>query len=600
MMHMNKKTGLIITAALALAIFFGTDGRAHAATMQASSPTGSYQIGDTIRVAVTVSSPSQAINAASGVLSFSTDKLQFISASKTGSIMTIWAEDPAYSASGSTGSVSFEGVVPNPGFTGSNATVLTVTLRAKAAGTATVSFSSASVLANDGMGTNVLTSFSPASYTIGSNPLPIIPSPAAEIAAPSAPLGANAPKIISSTHPDSSKWYANNNPQFSWQLPPDVTGVSELLDKNRTSNPGTTSLGTPSNYAAANLADGVWYLHVRFRDANGWGTTAHYRFQIDTAKPESFVIQQLASGDSKDPRSKFLFVSFDKTSGVHAFDVQIDNAYFLPWNDDGTHTYVTAPLGPGTHTLVAKAYDDAGNFITGTASFIVAGINEPIITEYPPYLQSGSYLLIKGTTYPNVEVDIYVHKTADGNIFTSQPLVFKRTDDLAESVVKVIADSQGAFTYVSPTKLDAGTYEVWAKAVNELGASSTPTQTITIPVRAGAIAKMGIFVINSFILLFILLALILLLAFLLLHGHYKVKHLRERLIRRYFGDDRDTGAGITYLDKDLQKEIVSIQKKIVEKERVTEEEKAFLLKIKKVLSAVEEIVDKDVDGIKGL
>ena len=595
MMRINKTSRLLFSLAIGLVALFGVGRSAHAATMQASPSSGSYQIGDTLRIAVTVSSPVQSINAASGTLAFPSDKLQFLSASKDGSIMTIWAQDPSYSEYAGAGSVSFEGVVPNPGFTGSNGKIITVAFRVKAVGTATLSFAQASVLANDGMGTNVLTSYMPATFTLGASVLPLsTPAPV-----PEAPIG-NVPKIASSTHPDQTKWYSNSNPRFSWKLPADVTGVSVLLDKTKSTHPDMVSIGAVLTYEAANLSDGVWYLHVRFKDSDGWGATAHFKLQIDTVKPESFAIQQVPNTDPKDPTSRFRFIAFDKTSDVKSYDVQIDNAYFVPWTDDGSHTYVTEALGPGSHTMSVKAYDSAGNFATGWITFSVYGINPPIMTEYPRYLGTGSYLLLKGTTYPNVEVDIYVHKAKDGDLLTSQPLVFERQADQAESIHKVIADSRGSFTFVSDDKLQSGTYEVWAKAVNELGASSAPTPTLIIPVSRGAFAKVGIFVINIFTVLFIILGLLIVLAFLLIHGHYKVRHLRERLIGKYFGDDRDSRAGLACLDKGVQKEIISIQQKIMEKEKISAEEKAFLVRIKKVLGAIEDTVDKDVDGLKNL
>ncbi len=588
-MQRNKKIPIVVV--LVFVAFFGVHRFASAATLQLSPSSGNYQVGDTMRVAVTVASPLQAINAASGVLTFPSDKLQFVSASKDGSIMTIWAQDPSYSEYAGMGSVSFEGVVPNPGFAGISGKIITVTFRVKAVGAATLSFSSASVLANDGMGTNILTNYIPGTFTLGAivNNLPLLPEDTALNGTPAAP------NIVSSTHPNPSLWYSDKNPVFSWNLPSGVTGVARLIDQNPTSTPAGVSTGTGNTYTAANLADGVWYMHVRFRNANGWGKTAHFRFRIDTVKPESFIITELKKDDQKNPVSKFTFTAYDKISGVHSYEVQIDNTYFIPWQDDGSHVYTTSPLGPGKHVIVVRAIDGAANFIEDSKTFSIEGINRPVITEYPQFLKSGSYMLLKGTTYPNIEVDIYIHKIDNGGFLTRQPLIFKRNDNQTESVQKVISDSRGEFTFVSPKKMESGTYAVWVRAINELGASSESTDTITIPVMTGAIAKIGIFVINIFIILITLAGLIITLAFMLIHGHYKIRYLRERLIAKYFGNDRDGQKGLSYLDRDLQEKILSIQKKIVEKEKVTDSERAFLLKIKKALHAVEKIVEIEVD-----
>jgi hypothetical protein len=115
-------------------------------------------------VRLQVTSTLQAVNAVSGTLAFPTDKLQVTSVSKSGSILTIWVQDPSFS--NSQGTVDFEGVVPNPGFKGSSGTAVTVTFKVVGTGTANIRYSSGSILANDGYGTNILNTLVPASFTL--------------------------------------------------------------------------------------------------------------------------------------------------------------------------------------------------------------------------------------------------------------------------------------------------------------------------------------------------------------------------------------------------------------------------------------------------
>ena len=56
------------------------------------------------------------MNAASGVISFPADKLEVVSLSKTGSVFTLWVQEPSFS--NSAGTINFEGIVLNPGFIG--------------------------------------------------------------------------------------------------------------------------------------------------------------------------------------------------------------------------------------------------------------------------------------------------------------------------------------------------------------------------------------------------------------------------------------------------------------------------------------------------
>ncbi len=182
-------TAKVIVSAAALAALL-LPSVASAATLSVSPSSGSYAVGRTFSVSIGVSSVDQAMNAASGVLSFPANKLEVVSISKTGSIFSLWVQEPSFS--NTAGTVSFAGIVLNPGFTGTYGRILSVSFRAKATGSATLSFSSTSVLANDGNGTNILTKTSGATFTIvAATPPPPAPAPqpAPAPAPPPAPSG---------------------------------------------------------------------------------------------------------------------------------------------------------------------------------------------------------------------------------------------------------------------------------------------------------------------------------------------------------------------------------------------------------------------------
>lgn len=137
---------------------------ANAASMVVLPSTVSRTVGSTFSVAVNLSSPDKAANAASGVVTFPTDKLEVVSISKANSVINLWVQEPSFS--NTQGTVNFEGVALNPGFTGSQGTIITITFRTKTAGQADIKISSGSVLANDGAGTNILIGMSGASVLI--------------------------------------------------------------------------------------------------------------------------------------------------------------------------------------------------------------------------------------------------------------------------------------------------------------------------------------------------------------------------------------------------------------------------------------------------
>jgi hypothetical protein len=144
-----------------LLVFFLVPVAAHAATLTLGGP-GSVRVGDVFTVPVLLSTAASA-NAVSGTVTYPTDLLTLQSVSKSGSIITLWPTDP------STGNatVDFGGIILNPGWSGTRGTIVTMTFVAKSVGSATIEFESdASVLANDGSATEILSGTSPSSIDI--------------------------------------------------------------------------------------------------------------------------------------------------------------------------------------------------------------------------------------------------------------------------------------------------------------------------------------------------------------------------------------------------------------------------------------------------
>lgn len=163
---MNKITGINFfrVGVVTIAMFFCSVTTVSAATLSLSPASGSYSTGDTIPVQIVVSSPNEPVNAVSGVLTFPVDKFQIVSLSKSSSVVNFWPTEPTFS--NSSGKVNFEGVILSPTFQANRGVVLTLNLKAKSVGNASLAFPSASILANDGQGTDVTKGLSGATYFI--------------------------------------------------------------------------------------------------------------------------------------------------------------------------------------------------------------------------------------------------------------------------------------------------------------------------------------------------------------------------------------------------------------------------------------------------
>lgn len=338
--------------------FFIFPATASAATLFATTPKTNYAVGETIPVTIYVSAGGQAVNAVEGRVNFPSDKLSGISASKSGSIVNLWVQEPSVS--------SFTGVILNPGYSGSRGRVLTVNLRARAPGEATISLGSASVLANDGLGTNILTGASGVKVTIGTAPEKEVES------VDSVPglLAISSPDFI-----DQNRWYSLTSGKLTWKMPSGVTGVSYSVATSK-ETPDTVSEGVVTSYLATNLRDGVQYFTLRAQNKAGWGGTASYALRVDTQPPESLGVTVDEYGSSVQASA------VDKLSGVSHYILSINGTSL---GSIATSSIERVPymlsqrLAPGEHAIVLQAVDAAGNIATFSRQVTIKAPLVPVV-----------------------------------------------------------------------------------------------------------------------------------------------------------------------------------------------------------------------------
>jgi len=546
-----------------------------AATLSFSQPAESYSVGSTFSMSVYAGSSDQAMNAASGVISFPWDKLEVVSLSKTGSIFSLWVQEPSFS--NSAGTVSFEGIVLNPGYTGASGKILTITFRTKTAGTANLSFSSGSVLANDGTGTNILTGSRVALINISAKPSPTISpeEPNTETISED-----NAPIITSTTHPDQTKWYADSSPEFLWTLPLGTLEVRTLIGTSPSSVPTIRYAPPIGNKKVDALPDGVYYFHLQIRTAAGWSGVAHYRVNIDTKPPKPFSITFPHGTKGIEPRPIVLFNTTDGQSGVSHYDIKVgdgeperiapvavSNSYSLP------------AQYPGKHTVIVTAVDRAGNTTSASADFTIEAIEAPIITSYPEEIESGDLIKIRGTTYPNSDVTI---------------LIKQEEKVISEEMSR--SNSSGDFTLIITKRIDPGVYTFTARVTDGRGAKSNETAPLTIIVNSKFL--------NDFINLILNYLSVAILAFLALGGiigagifmWYRFARVIRRLRREGREAEKMLEKSFNILRKDIDTHIARL-KAAKDKRKLTAEEILFLEEFEKNLTEAEDIITKEMKNI---
>lgn len=385
------------------------------ATLSFSQPDPAYKVGQVFSTSIFVGSSDQAMNAVSSSISFPKDILEVIAVSKAGSILSLWAQEPSFS--NISGRIGFEGIVPNPGFIGSAGKIISVTFRAKAEGVAKLSFLSASVLANDGLGTNILTDHSVISFKIDSS-LPIILE--------DKPLVIDCSSLpdleINSSTNKPDTWVSDHDSKLSWILPGKAIAVQTSLSAKSDSVPSVNYDPPISKKNLTNTPDGVWYFNLRYKVGDCWSQISRYKLKIDTAAPNDLLVKSIPVNDDK---IALEFSAKDALSGIAYYEINVGDGTIIIVNTkdlvDGQ--YPLENISAGKYNLKVKAFDFAGN--SSDAVYLIVNIpvsNLPKINKIDDVVVFKNFE-IKGWLGNNsIEAKLYIQRGSE------EPLIVNIND----------------------------------------------------------------------------------------------------------------------------------------------------------------------------
>ena len=348
--------------------------RVHAATLQLSPAGGSSILGSVFDVNVVLNTGGISANTIEVELEFPPDKIQIANPSLGKSIVQIWASPPIFS--NREGRIYFVGGIPTPGINTSAGIVQSFTFRVVAPGEAKISFGkNTSVLANDGLGTEILKQTSPALFRL------ILPP-------------AQGPDIFSPTHPEQGKWYRDPNPILKWSGTDASEGFSYVIDHDPNTAPDTTIDTLDAEATFSDLESGIWYFHVRERAGSSWGGVSHYFLNIDTLPPASFKISVSPSERTPArPAPVLRFFTTDSLSGFDHFEIKVvplkngptESTFFF---ETGSPYQLTG-LSQGRNEVIVRAYDGAGNFLDESVTLqVVSSIFTLVTSEGLDFISS--------------------------------------------------------------------------------------------------------------------------------------------------------------------------------------------------------------------
>ena len=211
-----------------------------------------------------------------------------------------------------------------------------------------------------------------------------------------------APSAYSGTHPDQNQSYTNNNPQFGWNTPSDLSGItafSWILDQISVTIPDTTSEGIGNQTSYTSSLPGTWFFHIRAQDGAGnWGAAAHFKINIlppsDTTPPTTPTVidDGIVTGNPTELHASWS--SQDTESGIVEYLYSIGTTpgseNIIPFTSAGMNMGITRTglnLTKGQiYYLSVKAKNGAGLFSAiGSNDGILITNSQPVANPGGPY-----------------------------------------------------------------------------------------------------------------------------------------------------------------------------------------------------------------------
>ena len=204
----------------------------------------------------------------------------------------------------------------------------------------------------------------------------------------------SAPKIISSTHTDTQKWYADPSPKLTWQVDEDLSGIARYLghwDKLHNTIPTRPVSDIP------HLADGIHFFHFQVVDnANNTSKTTHFKVKIDSVIPRAPIVKSRTHKPSDWSSKKTVDLRWELSqslSGNHRYSFLINSDFnTIPDNklELDESTSIQRTLDDGIWYFHIKAISQTG--VAGATTHYPIRIDTEIIKP-----------VILSPTHPNSE-----------------------------------------------------------------------------------------------------------------------------------------------------------------------------------------------------
>ncbi|MDP3710149.1 MAG: hypothetical protein Q8R29_00285, partial [bacterium] len=280
------------------------------------------------------------------------------------------------------------------------------------------------------------------------------------------------PELKVALYPDQSAWYSQLGEVIAlWDLPEDILAVATKIDKNSNTKPQELEKELFTGKSFGVLKEGIWYIHIRFKNNVGLGETAHYKISLDTTAPLPFEAE-MDNLISDNPTPEVRHKTQDSLSGVAETLIFIDGKG--PTESAEVFTKMP-PQSPGKHTVLVRVLDRAGNGVQDDLEFEILPLPTPVIDFVSKTVYQGEVIFASGKAIPNANILVRIVDKNDREVFAG----------------KTPSDSSGNWGVSASEATLRGTYLLSATALDSRGATSYPTQQFTFEVKVKPVISFG-------------------------------------------------------------------------------------------------------------
>lgn len=329
--------------------------RLYNSTLRLSPETGVYSPEFDFRSSIFLDTGEESVNAVEAVLTYDPDIIEVSSIDTSDSSCDFFLEESNDRAHGV---IHISCIKIEEGFPENGTKIADLVMKGKVLGRAQVGFTKGTmVLADDGIGTDVLRTYTGASYVVEHQRDARATSSVEEIGGHEV--------IFSTTHPNPERWYRSRSIGLRW-VPSGPAYVN--IDTDISAVP-TDIVDTGSDVYQKDVAtDGQYFVHFK-RGSNDKITTLPIK--IDTVPPDNLSVEVSENSISTGEVVRVKVSASDDLSGLQKnFYVKIgDQHFFLPARSDLSIPFYKS----GTYPIYIRVFDNAGNYSDSTTNITVTG-----------------------------------------------------------------------------------------------------------------------------------------------------------------------------------------------------------------------------------